>query len=71
MESQKSSESTSSSSGEVPERANAKTEKKPSKNYITNVRETGNTRVKNMVEKIYPVHKYDPKHRPKRNENRS
>ena len=55
MESQKSSESTSSSNGEIPERANAKTEKNSSKNYVTNVRETGNTRGKIMVAKIYPV----------------
>ena len=45
MESQKSSESTSSSS-EIPERANAKTEKNSSENYVTNVRETRNTRGK-------------------------
>ena len=65
MESQKSSESTSSSSGEVPERANAKTEKNSSKNHATNVRETGNTRGKTMVEKVHPVYKDDSKHRSK------
>ena len=70
MESQKSSESTSSSSGEIPERANTKTEKKTSKNYVSNVRETRNTRGKIMVKKVYPVYKDDAKHRPQRNDNR-
>ena len=44
--------------------------KNSSKNYVTNVRETTNTRGKTMEEKIYPVHKDDARHRPQRNANR-
>ena len=44
--------------------------RKSSKTYVTNVRETRNTRGKIMVKKVYPVYKDDAKHRPQRNDNR-
>ena len=55
MENQKATESTGSSSGEIHERSNSKTEKTP-ENYLTNIPKTRDTGGEALVETIHTIH---------------